>query len=157
MRHFALLLCLSLAVTTVHGKDGKIWALLVDNAKGWRNFGMQSDVFHAYQVFRQGGILEDQIVVMAYDDVVNYDENPFKGQMFQSYDLHDVYKGVVIDYREKSTTIAVFKAVLRGDKDAVKNLTGAGKSSNLGLMTTSLYYLITTVGRALCIGGTLTT
>ena len=125
MRNFALLLCLSLTVTTVQGKDGKIWALLVASADGWINYGMQADVYHAYHVFRQGGVPEDQIVVMAYDDIANHPANPFMGQVFQSYDLHDVYKGVAIDYKGKSVNKNVFASVLKGDKDAVKKLTGS--------------------------------
>ena len=128
MRSFSLLLCLSLAVVAVHAKRGKSWALLVASAKDWSNYGMQADVFHAYQVFRQGGIPEEQIVVMAYDDVVNSQKNPYKGKIFHTYDFHDVYKGVVIDYKGESSTKDVFIAALNGDKDAVKNLTGsAGK------------------------------
>ena len=133
MNLFVLLLCLSFTVIAVHGKDGKTWALLVASARGWGNYGMQSDVYHAYQVIRQGGIPEDQIVVMAYDDIANSERNPFKGQVFQSYDLKDIYEGLVVDYKEKDVTKEVFTAVLSGDKDAVKKLTGrAGKVIDSG-------------------------
>ena len=125
MKTFALVLCLSLAVLAVHSKKGKSWALLVASAKGWYNYGMQADVYHAYHDFRQGGIPEDQIVVMAYDDIADHKNNPFKGQVFQSYDLHDQYQGLVIDYKAESVTKDVFTAVLKGDKDGVKRLTGS--------------------------------
>ena len=126
MKQLAIFVCLSLAVVAVQGKEGKgkTWALLVASANGWVNYGMQADVYHAYQVFRQGGIPEDQIVVMAYDDIARDRENPFQGQVFQSYDLNDVYKGLVIDYKGTSVNKKVFASVLKGDSDAVRNLTG---------------------------------
>ncbi|KAK3790020.1 hypothetical protein RRG08_016333 [Elysia crispata] len=114
----------SLAVLAVHAKEGKKWALLVASANGWYNYGMQADVYHAYQVFKEGGVPEEHIIVMAYDDIAEDRSNPFKGQVFQSYDLRDTYKGLKIDYKADSVNKKTFKAVLQGDKQAVKNLTG---------------------------------
>ena len=133
MRNFAILACLSLSVLAVHGKEGKTWALLVASARGWYNYGMQSDVYHAYQVFKQGGVPEEQIVVMAFDDIANRTFNPLRGKVVHSYDLHDVYKGLVIDYKGDSFSKETFASVLKGDKDAVKRLTGqAGKVIDSG-------------------------
>ncbi|GFS23932.1 legumain [Elysia marginata] len=124
MKGLIFFLCVGLAVSNTRGEEGKKWALLVASANGWFNYGMQADVYHAYQVFREGGIPEEQIVVMAYDDIAQSEDNPFKGQVFQSYDLKDVYNGIKIDYRKESVNKNTFFAVLQGDKDAVKNLTG---------------------------------
>ena len=124
MKSLSALLYISLAVLAIHAKEGKKWALLVASANGWYNYGMQADVYHAYQVFREGGVPEEQLVVMAYDDIAEDESNPFKGQVFQSYDLRDIYEGLKIDYRADSVNKETFKAVLRGDRQAVKNLTG---------------------------------
>ncbi|GFS18991.1 vacuolar-processing enzyme [Elysia marginata] len=105
-------------------RPGKTWALLVASANDWWNYGMQADVYHAFQAFREGGIPEEQIIVMAYDDIAQADRNPFKGQVFQSYDLYDVYKGVSIDYKGDTVNKKTFKAILEGDKAAVKASTG---------------------------------
>ncbi|GFO22062.1 activated cdc42 kinase 1-like [Plakobranchus ocellatus] len=117
-----LLLCLTF--TTAQAAKGKTWALLAASANGWGNYGMQADVYHAYQVIKKGGIPDEQIIVMAYDDIAQNSLNPFKGKVFHSYDMMDVYKGVNIDYSGKSVTKEIFLAALRGDKEGVKNLTG---------------------------------
>lgn len=48
----------------------------------WGNYRHQADVFHAYQVLRAGGYREEHIVVMAYDDIANYPDNPMPGKVF---------------------------------------------------------------------------
>ena len=70
---------------------------------------------------------------MAYDDIVKSESNPFKGQLFQSHGLGDIYKGLFIDYKEKDVTREEFTAVPNGDKDAVKKRTGrSGKVIDSG-------------------------
>ena len=125
MKPVAILLCLSLSVLAVHGQQGKKWAVLIATANTWYNYGMQADVYHAYQVLRQGGIPEDQIVVMAYDDIAFHKQNPYQGRVFHDYSLRDVYKGVKIDYTKRDISKESFFAVLKGDKEAVKNLTSS--------------------------------
>ena len=36
----------------------------------------------AYQVLKRGGVPDDRIVVMMYDDIVNDPGNPYPGQLF---------------------------------------------------------------------------
>lgn len=58
------------------------WALLVAGSAGWGNYRHQADVYHAYQILRNGGYQQDHIVVMAYDDIANNPENPMPGKVF---------------------------------------------------------------------------
>jgi len=54
----------------------------------------QSDVCHAYQLLRKGGLKEENIVVFMYDDIAFNEENPRPGVIINSPHGNDVYKGV---------------------------------------------------------------
>ncbi|PIO76224.1 peptidase C13 family protein [Teladorsagia circumcincta] len=60
---------------------------------------IQADVAHAYHTLLTKGVKVDNIIVMMYDDIANHPENPYKGQLFNSPNGTDVYKGLKIDYR----------------------------------------------------------
>ena len=67
------------------------WALLVAGSSGFVNYRHQADVCHAYHLLLDQGIPQEQIIVMAYDDVVWDDENPVPGKLFNKQDGKDVY------------------------------------------------------------------
>lgn len=48
----------------------------------------------AYQVLAAGGVPDDHIVVMVYDDIASSFENPHQGQIFNRPGGPDVYKGM---------------------------------------------------------------
>jgi legumain len=48
----------------------------------------------AYQVLAAGGVPDDHIVVMVYDDIASSIENPHKGQIFNRPGGPNVYKGM---------------------------------------------------------------
>lgn len=54
----------------------------------------QSDVCHAYQLLRKGGLKEENIIVFMYDDIAFNEENPRPGVIINSPNGDDVYKGV---------------------------------------------------------------
>ena len=64
---------------------------------------------------------------MMYDDVVNDDENPFPGQLFNApgSSATDVYRGVRKDYTGKTVTAKNFLSVITGDAAAMKGI-GSG-------------------------------
>jgi len=70
------------------------------------------------------GVPEDQIILMAYDDIANSRSNPFPGKIFNKPDPSgpgvDVYNGCNIDYKGKSVTPAMFEQVLLGTADGKK-------------------------------------
>ncbi|KAF2574720.1 hypothetical protein F2Q70_00001199 [Brassica cretica] len=85
----------------------------------------KADVCHAYQILRKGGLKEENIVVMMYDDIANHPLNPRLGTLINHPDGEDVYAGVPKDYTGHNVTAANFYAVLLGDKEAVTG--GSGK------------------------------
>lgn len=55
---------------------------------------LQADVCHAYQILKNGGIKDENIVVFMYDDIAYNRENPRQGIIINSPDGDDVYGGV---------------------------------------------------------------
>lgn len=55
---------------------------------------VQADVCHAYQVLRNGGLKDENIVVFMYDDIARSRDNPYPGTIINSPQGPDVYQGV---------------------------------------------------------------
>mmetsp|Transcript_3647 Transcript_3647/g.9139 ORF Transcript_3647/g.9139 Transcript_3647/m.9139 type:complete len:602 (-) Transcript_3647:361-2166(-) len=102
------------------------WAVVIAGSNGWWNYRHQADACHAYQVLRRGGLQPQRIVLMIYDDLVRYHDNPKPGSLFNRPGGPDVYRGIKPDYRGEDVNAANFLAVLRGDAAAVANV-GSGK------------------------------
>jgi hypothetical protein len=58
------------------------WALLVAGSMGWGNYRHQADICHAYQVLKEGGLDDEHIVVMMYDDIADNAENIYPGEIY---------------------------------------------------------------------------
>lgn len=94
------------------------WAVLVAGSNGFWNYRHQSDICHAYKILIENGLSAERIIVLAYDDIANNGQNPFKGQIFNKPDPTgkgvDVYAGCKIDYKGKDVTPETFLDVLSG-------------------------------------------
>ncbi|TXG51095.1 hypothetical protein EZV62_023619 [Acer yangbiense] len=107
---------------------GTRWAVLVAGSSGYGNYRHQADVCHAYQLLKNGGLKEENIVVFMYDDIAMDEMNPRPGVIINHPKGEDVYAGVPKDYTGKHVTTENLYAVLLGDKSAVKG--GSGKVVN---------------------------
>jgi legumain len=99
------------------------WAVLIAGSNGFYNYRHQADVCHAYQIMRKGGVEEQNIVVMMYDDIAHNPDNPRPGLIFNHPSGPDVYAGVPKDYTGDDVNVNNFLAVLLGNRSA---LTGSG-------------------------------
>ncbi|KAI7748310.1 hypothetical protein M8C21_032897 [Ambrosia artemisiifolia] len=111
-----------------HDSVGTRWAVLLAGSNGYWNYRHQSDVCHAYQLLKNGGIKDENIVVFMYDDIANNEDNPRPGIIINHPNGDDVYHGVPKDYTGEDVTVDNFFAVLLGNKTAVKG--GSGKVVN---------------------------
>lgn len=106
------------AVLAVAGAKAAHWAVIAAGSSGYMNYRHQADACHAYQIVKARGIPEDNIILLAYDDIAQSDENPFKGKLFNKPDPHgsgkDVYAGCNIDYKGKDVSPENFLNVLTG-------------------------------------------
>nr|GMC77567.1 Vacuolar-processing enzyme [Ipomoea batatas] len=107
---------------------GTKWAVLVAGSNEYWNYRHQSDVCHAYQLLKKGGLKDENIIVFMYDDIANNEENPRKGVIINSPNGSDVYAGVPKDYTGEEVNTDNFFAVLLGNKSAVVG--GSGKVLN---------------------------
>lgn len=115
-------------------EGGKNWALLVAGSNGWGNYRHQSDVCHAYQILKNHGIPDEQIVVMMVDDIAHNKENPTPGKIINRPDGDDVYHGVPKDYTGLEEVVPdVFFKVLQGQKkELLASGIGSGKVIDSG-------------------------
>jgi len=92
-------------------------------SNGYGNYRHQSDACHAYQIAKKNGIPEEQIILLAYDDIAANSENPYPGQIFNKPTSAgtpgvDVYAGCKISYSGAKVTGENFLKVLSGDSTA---------------------------------------
>ena len=94
----------------------KNWAVLMAGSKGYNNYRHQADVFNIYSILRRRGFPKENIITLAYNDIVNHRKNPYKGQVFSTSEHKNVYPGREnIDYTGKSANAENFLRVLMGD------------------------------------------
>ncbi|KAG6671936.1 hypothetical protein I3842_16G029500 [Carya illinoinensis] len=110
--------------------SGIRWAVLIAGSNGYWNYRHQADICHAYQLLRQGGLKDENIVVFMYDDIAFNEENPRPGVIINKPDGHDVYNGVPKDYTGDDVTVDNFFAVLLGNRTAITG--GSGKVVDSG-------------------------
>ncbi|KAI8530998.1 hypothetical protein RHMOL_Rhmol11G0103400 [Rhododendron molle] len=116
-----------------HGDDdseGTRWAVLIAGSNGYWNYRHQSDVCHAYQLLRKGGLKDENIIVLMYDDIASNEENPRPGIIINSPDGDNVYSGVPKDYTGDDVTVNNFFAVILGNRTALTG--GSGKVVDSG-------------------------
>jgi legumain len=109
---------------------GTRWAILIAGSAGYWNYRHQSDVCHAYQILKRGGLKDENIIVFMYDDIAQNSENPYKGKIINKPGGPNVYEGVPKDYTGSDVTVSNFYAAILGDKDAIKG--GSGKVVDSG-------------------------
>jgi legumain len=111
----------SLATAAAAAKSDH-WAILVTGSSGFGNYRHQADTCHAYQILKNQGIPEEQIILFNYDDAANsnYQHAEFKGKLFNKSTPAgtagvDVYEGCNIDFKGKHVTAANLMSVMRGE------------------------------------------
>ncbi|KAK4752355.1 hypothetical protein SAY87_021153 [Trapa incisa] len=101
------------------------WAVLIAGSKGYDNYRHQADVCHAYQILKKGGLKDENIIVLMYDDIAYSKENPTPGIIINKPGGPDVYAGVPKDYTKSHVNTNNFYAILLGNKSALTG--GSGK------------------------------
>ena len=85
-------------------------------SKGYQNYRHQADVFNIYNILTRRGFPKENIITLAYNDIVNHRRNPYPGKVFSTKDHKDVYPGREnIDYTGKDANAENFIRVLLGD------------------------------------------
>lgn len=111
---FTILVLLFISAFYVTAEKHDHWAVLVAGSNGFWNYRHQSDICHAYQIMKNNGIPEENIIVFAYDDIAQNSQNPVKGQIFNQPNGKDVYAGCKIDYKGADVNPTKFLQVITG-------------------------------------------
>lgn len=110
--------------------QGKRLAILIAGSSDYSNYRHQADVCHAYQILKNGGLKDDNIVVFMYDDIALNQDNPRPGIIINKPNGTDVYKGVPKDYTGDNVNIDNLFAVILGNKTGITG--GSGKVVDSG-------------------------
>ncbi|CAL9075387.1 unnamed protein product [Musa textilis] len=115
------------------GRDdavGAKWAVLIAGSRGFYNYRHQADICHAYQIMKNGGLKDENIIIFMYDDIAKHVENPRPGIIINHPEGGDVYAGVPKDYVGDDVNVNNFFAVLLGNRTALTG--GSGKVVDSG-------------------------
>ncbi|CAL9193441.1 unnamed protein product [Musa hybrid cultivar] len=109
---------------------GAKWAVLIAGSRGFYNYRHQADICHAYQIMKNGGLKDENIIIFMYDDIAKHVENPRPGIIINHPEGGDVYAGVPKDYVGDDVNVNNFFAVLLGNRTALTG--GSGKVVDSG-------------------------
>ena len=96
------------------------WAVIFTGSRSFDNYRHTADSFYQYYLLKKGGLSEDHIILMNYDDLATSSLNPFQGQVFRNLDHNpNVYPGSdKIDYKGRDVNAENWYKVLKGDSTA---------------------------------------
>ena len=121
-------LCFALALLAVASAERH--AIIIAPRANWPDYGVQSESCRMYKDLVAGGVKPENIVLMSTEKVSTHKQNPFPGELFTddspSAPGKDYSHGCVeyIDYDETLMTGEIMLAIMRGDVEELKQLTG---------------------------------
>ena len=116
-------------------------AIIIAPRANWPDYGVQSESCRMYKDLVAGGVKPENIILMSTRKVSDSTTNPFPGELFTddspSAPGKDYANGCVeyIDYESEDMKPEVMLAIMRGDVDKLRELTG--KSEPRALHSTS--------------------
>lgn len=90
-------------------------ALLVAASSGWANYRHQADVLAMYQLLKEHGYTDDNIILILADDIAGNSSNPYQGEIRVAPGGENLYHDVEIDYMLKDINGEDFCNILSGN------------------------------------------
>ncbi len=107
-------------------------ALLIAGSSGWGNYRHQADVLYMYQLLKQNGYSDDDIVLIVADDIAHHASNPFPGVVRVSPTGTNLYQDVVVDYDINQLHPDDIRAILAGESsDHLPHVIDADQHTNV--------------------------
>lgn len=75
------------------------YALIIATSSGWNNYRHQANAYEMYQLLKANGFDDEQIILIAEDDIANNTMNPYPGKIFTSVNGINVYENIRIDHK----------------------------------------------------------
>ncbi len=89
-------------------------ALIVATSTGWSNYRHQADALAMYQLLKEHGYTDDNIILIVADDIANNPQNNEPGVIRVRHGGDNVYANTKIDYRLTDLSPADFCNILMG-------------------------------------------
>lgn len=97
-------------------------AVLIAASSGWSNYRHQADILEYYHMLKGNGFTDDDIILIAADDLAQNKENPQPGTIIGTIDpTANLYENVEIDYRLNEITVQDLKSILLGESSEKLN------------------------------------
>lgn len=107
-------------------------ALIVATSTGWSNYRHQADALAMYQLLKEHGYTDDNIILIVADDIAGNSSNPEQGVIRVKPGGDNLYADVRIDYRLKDLTGSDFCNILAGNvTDKTPAVLNGGEGTNL--------------------------
>ncbi len=94
-------------------KEG-LYAFLMATSEGWQNYRHQADVLHTYQLMKNYGLHDDQIILILADDLAQSPSNQLPGVIRNVPEGENLYEDVEIDYNLQRLTPEMLANILEG-------------------------------------------
>ena len=121
---------LFLVITLLSAVAADKHAIIIAPRANWPDYGVQSETCRMYKDIVAGGVKPENIILMSTHKVSDAEENPWPGDLYtdDSPDApgKDYAHGCIehIDYEEEFFTGDIMLAIMRGDTEKLKELTG---------------------------------
>jgi len=103
-------------------------------SSGWGNYRHQSDALALYQLLKQRGVSDDQILMFGADDIATAAENPRPGFIRNGSGGENLYVDVTYDYELQDLGVFGLLRMMAGDKDGVANALGRARGEGLPVL-----------------------
>ena len=107
----------TLAASLVGVAAADQWAVIMAGSNTYGNYRHQADACHAYQIAKKNGVLESNIILLAYDDIAHNSDNPFPLRRRLSYGPS--WSLLAAAMGRHGDAVALWDVRARGDRGAV--------------------------------------
>lgn len=77
----------------------RLCVLIIAASSGWKNYRHQANAYAMYQLLKKNGVDDDDILLIAEDDIARNPQNPKPGFIQSSLGDENLYDDIKIDYR----------------------------------------------------------
>lgn len=97
------------------GRKG-LWAVIIATSSGWKNYRHQADALAFYDLLKQNGVNDNNIILFLIDDMPWTKENPIKGDVHHMPKGRNLRSDAKVDYYGEGVIIENLRNVLLGNK-----------------------------------------
>lgn len=101
------------------------YALLIVGTKGYENYRHQAEVCRLSHILTDKGIKPPHLAIFSYNDAIDADANPFKGELYSDPDSNkELYSGCTVDYSGENVNAVNVIDVLFGKASSIEKFSG---------------------------------